>query len=97
MFDCTLIYYIDKFGYKEINKAIEKIFIWAYKIRLTYQNVQLASLDNYVLQKPNFFRIIKDSISPEDLFTVSINAVETVKSTKTEKIEQLFKDLKYDN
>jgi len=28
MFDCLLIYYIDKFGHAEISRAIEKIFIW---------------------------------------------------------------------
>ncbi|RYG30418.1 MAG: DUF262 domain-containing protein, partial [Chitinophagaceae bacterium] len=36
LFDCALLFYIDRFGYNDINKAVEKIFIWAYSVRLNY-------------------------------------------------------------
>lgn len=95
LFDCALIYYIDKFGYKEINKAIEKIFIWAYTVRLNYQNVQMASVDNFVIEELNMFRVIKDATTPEDMFGVYLQPIESISSTKTKEIEQLFKDLRY--
>ena len=63
IFDCLLICYIDKFGDAEISRAIEKIFIWAFSLRLKRQAVQLASMDNYVLEN-NLFEIIKDAIRP---------------------------------
>ena len=95
LFDCALLFYIDRFGYTEINKALERIFIWAYTVRLEYQNVQLASVDNYVLEELNLFRVIKDATTPNDFFAVNIPVVEGNNSTKTKEIEQLFKKLKY--
>mgnify|MGYP001278017149 CR=1 FL=1 len=95
LFDCALLFYIDRFGYAEINKAVEKIFVWAYSVRLNYQNVQLASVDNYVLQKLNLFRVIKDATTPNDFFTLNIPSVDANYSTKTKDIENLFKNLKY--
>lgn len=94
MFDCLLIYYIDKFGYAELSRAIEKIFIWAYSLRLRMQVVQLASMDNYVLGG-NLFRLIKDATRPADFINCSLPMVSGNNSTKTEKIEALFKEMKY--
>lgn len=95
LFDCSLLFYIDRFGYIEINKAIEKIFIWAYSVRMNYQNVQLAAVDNYVLQNLNLFRVIKDATTPNEFFALNIPSVEANYSTKTKDIENLFKNLKY--
>lgn len=95
LFDCSLLFYIDRFGYIEIDKALEKIFIWAYSVRLKYQNVQLASVDNYVLAELNLFRIIKDATTPNDFFSCNIPSIEKNFSTKTGEIEKLFKSLRY--
>ena len=96
IFDCLLIYYIDKFGHVEISRAIEKIFIWAYSLRLKMQVVQLASMDSHVLEN-NLFRLIKEATRPGDFinFSLSVLKEKDKKSTKTEKIEQLFRDMKY--
>lgn len=94
MFDCLLIYYIDKFGRTELSRAIEKIFIWAYSLRLQMQVVQLASVDNYVLEN-NLFRLIKEVTRPADFINYSLSVVSVKKSTKTDEIEALFKAMKY--
>lgn len=94
IFDCLLIYYIDKFGHVEISRAIEKIFIWAYSLRLKMQVVQLASMDNHVLEH-NLFRLIKDATRPGDFINCSLPVLEVKRSTKTEEIEKLFRDMKY--
>jgi hypothetical protein len=94
MFDCLLIYYIDKFGHAQLSQAIEKIFIWAYSLRLQMQVVQLASMDNYVLEK-NLFNVIKDATRPADFIHCSLPVVSAKKSTKTEAIELLFKEMKF--
>jgi hypothetical protein len=94
IFDCLLIYYIDKFGQIEISRAIEKIFVWAYSLRLTMQVVQLASMDNHVLGK-NLFRLIKEATRPSDFINCSLPVIRGNRSTKTEKIEALFRDMKY--
>lgn len=94
MFDCLLIYYIDKFGHAELSRAIEKIFIWAYSLRLQMQVVQLASMDNHVLAN-NLFRLIKDATLPADFINCSLPVVSSKKSTKTGEIEELFREMKY--
>lgn len=94
IFDCLLIYYIDKFGHVEISRAIEKIFIWAYSLRLKMQVVQLASMDNYVLEN-NLFRQIKEATRPGDFINRSLPMVAEKKSTKTGEIEELFRQMRY--
>lgn len=94
IFDCLLIYYIDKFGHVEISRAIEKIFIWAYSLRLKMQAVQLASMDNHVLEN-NLFRLIKEATRPGDFINYSLPVLSGKKSTKTEKIEELFREMRY--
>ena len=94
MFDCLLIYYIDKFGHAELSRAIEKIFIWAYTLRLQMQVVQLASMDNYVLAN-NLFRLIKDATRPADFINHPLKWLSSNSSTKTEAIERLFRDMEY--
>lgn len=96
MFDCLLIYYIDKFGCIEISRAIERIFIWAYSLRLRMQVVQLASMDNYVVAN-NFFTLIKNATTPGDFINHSLPAIQESekKSTQTAEIEALFTKMKY--
>ncbi|VVO91680.1 hypothetical protein PS874_02215 [Pseudomonas fluorescens] len=94
MFDCLLIYYIDKFGHADISRAIEKIFIWAYSLRLKMQVVQLASMDNHVLEN-NLFRLIKEATRPADFINCTLPVLSGQKSTRTDEIEALFKAMKY--
>ncbi|MDP0492510.1 MAG: DUF262 domain-containing protein [Verrucomicrobiota bacterium JB023] len=94
IFDCLLIYYLDKFGQTEIARAIEKIFIWSYTLRLKMQVVQLASMDNYVLEN-NLFRLLKEATEPSDFFTTNLPVLSNRNSTRTEEIENLFIEMKY--
>lgn len=94
MFDCLLFYYIDKFGFAEISRAIEKIFIWAYSLRLQMQVLQLASMDNYVLEN-NLFKRLKDATRPSDFLGYSLPVVTQNRSSKTKAIENLFKKMRY--
>ncbi len=94
IFDCLLIYYIDKFGLVEISRAIEKIFIWAFSLRLKMQVVQLATMDNHVLLN-NLFKLIKDAIQPSDFINCTLPVLQERRSTKTQKIENLFREMRY--
>lgn len=94
MFDCLLIFYIDKFGFTEFSRAIEKIFIWAYSLRLKMQVLQLSSMDNYVLEV-NLFKKLKDAITPTDFTNCSLDVVTEIRSTRTDDINELFRKMKY--
>jgi uncharacterized protein with ParB-like and HNH nuclease domain len=98
LFDCALIYYIDKFGIVEIERAIERIFIWAYSRRLTLHSVQLASIDNYALEYPYVFKTIKDALKPSDFLNIQLHILQEstlVNSDKTTKIKTIFSNLNF--
>ena len=99
LFDCALLFYIDKFGFFDISKVIEKIFLWAYSLRLQYHAVYRVSMDKYArgindrVQNKSIFRCIDDAVSHHEVYKMHVNKVESISSTKTEDIEKLFKSL----
>ena len=96
LFNSALLYFVDKFGDKNISQAIEKIFIWAYTLRLTYESLQLASVDNYVIQENNLFKKIRDAVFQEEIINMNLSQLNEIHKTKAvESIIALFKDLKY--
>lgn len=98
LFDCAIIYYIDKFGMAEIERAIERIFIWAYTVRLTYHSVQVASVDNYALKSPFIFKAIKNSLKPNDFLNIKLKVLsgnDLYNSEKTKDLKTIFKQLNY--
>ena len=94
LFNCALIFYVDKFGVKEISLAIEKIFIWAYSIRLNYQAVQLATVDNNVLAK-NIFKRINNANHPNEVLNIELKTIENANGTNIQPLKKLFFNLKY--
>jgi len=94
LFDCALIYYIDKFGIDDIELVIDKIFVWAYSLRMKLQAVQIASMDNHALED-NIFKAIRESLEPKRIMNYNLKSIEKNDSTKTEKIYEHFKRLKY--
>ena len=101
LFECALIYYIDKFGEQEIEKVIKKFFIWAYKLRLELQAVRLASVDNRALET-NVFRTIKDANIHSEVVNLYISNLKKINYGLNDKdgigklIEE-FKNLGYYN
>lgn len=102
MFDCALIFYIDKFGTQALSAAIEKCFVWAYRCRIRQQVVQLATMDNYVLEH-NLIRTIRDARLPEDLLALTMPTITTSENKNNrgagtdagDELVSLFKEMKY--
>lgn len=99
IFYCGLIYYIDKFGDYNLSKAIDKLFVWAYSLRLKLQAVGLDSVDNFALNQGHsqiqLFQKIKETINPNDILNLRLETLKENRSSKTEKIVEHFKTLKY--
>jgi hypothetical protein len=93
-FDCLLICYVDKFGMHELRRAVELIFIWAYSLRLQRQAVQLATLDNYVLET-GMFTALADAVVPMQFLGHSLPSVADIGVSKCESIYALFKKMRY--
>jgi hypothetical protein len=96
LFNCAVLYFIDKFGEQELPAAIQKIFIWAYSPRLTYQSLQLASVDNYVINEFNLFKIIREAIYSQQITSLELPLItDDFKNEKTMAIRNLFVNMKY--
>ena len=95
IFDCLLIAYYDKFGEDDLSLAIEKIFIWAYSLRLSRFSVKLASMDNHVLEH-NLFRLLNRAITPPDFTRCQLPQLEAVgNASQVEDIVKLFEEMRY--
>jgi uncharacterized protein with ParB-like and HNH nuclease domain len=94
VFNCSLLYYIDKFGYADISKAIEKIFIWIYYLRLKKKSVTKKGIDNYVIEK-NLFKWLRGSTTPHEFLRYPLSRITQVSSTKTEAISNIFEEMSY--
>ncbi|WP_323894616.1 DUF262 domain-containing protein [Aeromonas veronii] len=95
MFDCLLLYYFDKFGATHLSKAIEKIFIWAYALRLDMYSVQLASMDNYVVGRQNMFKVLREATNPQLFLQYEVPTVTKVNGTKIDELKALFDKMGY--
>lgn len=71
LFNCLLMYYVDKYGFEEINKVVKKLFRYVYRLRLTHFSVQLSTINNDAIQG-QLFGVIRDSMSPFDIINVQI-------------------------
>jgi hypothetical protein len=58
------------------------------------QVVQLATMDNYVLEN-NLFRLIKDATLPVEFINISLPAINKTNATKMEEVELLFREMKF--
>lgn len=97
LFKCALIFYIDKFGMQDIDRAIEKIFIWAYSKRLVHKNVQLATADNHAIEYPFIFKRIKEALSPNEILNIRIEPIRRsdIQATKVNELKQIFDTLNF--
>ncbi|AEH01968.1 DUF262 domain-containing protein [Lacinutrix sp. 5H-3-7-4] len=95
LFDCTLLYYTDKFGNQDLDRVITKLFIWAYRLRLDSQAVQLASVDNHAREWSSMFSVIREATQPKEVYQMYLESLNAIRSSKTEKLKDLFKSLNY--
>lgn len=80
MFNCTLVYYIDKFGKIDLDRTIKKLFIWAYNLRFKLYSVKLVSVDNYAIGRHEYanesiFRKIYYAVNHNEILHLNINSI----------------------
>lgn len=95
LFDCALMYYIDKFGETDLDKAIEKLFIWAYSLRLKHHSVQIASMDNYALGGKKVFSILREATDHKAITHLQLENINNVVASNIEEVTKKFEELKY--
>lgn len=66
LFDCLLLFYVDKFGLNDIGIAVRKIFLWTYGIRLESGAVFKATIDNEAKKSP-LLKAIQNAITHQEV------------------------------
>lgn len=86
LFNCLLMYYVDRFGFDEINKVVRKLFRYAYRIRLTNYSVQLATIDNEAVGG-QMFRTIRDAATPYDVINIDVTIPDVLAGNADEQLK----------
>lgn len=97
LFICVLMYYYDKFGDIELNKAAELCFVWSYRLRLELQRIGIESVDNHARSSNGLFKIINKAIHPQQVLSVNITPVASIKFTNAQAVADRFIGLDYLN
>ena len=90
LFDCMLLYYLDRFGFEEIDKVVWKLFKEVYCLRLEQYSVKLASIDNYAVNG-RMFKKIHDAKSPFDIINLPTRQLGQIASNVDENKDELLK------
>jgi hypothetical protein len=97
LFACAVLYYHDKFGDAELERAACLCFAWAYRLRLAQSRVELATIDNAARHPDGIIGAIRHAIHPHDVTNLSIAPLERTKirAAKAGGVIKLFDSLGY--
>lgn len=91
LFDAALLQYTDKFGFEEIDTVISHLFVWAYRLRLEKQRVQLATMDNHAFGEGSYFHIIKSALQPKEVTVTPFPLRIDLRYAKTRELQDVMK------
>jgi hypothetical protein len=89
LFDSMLLYYIDRFGFAEIDKVAWKLFKEVYQLRLIHYSVKLATIDNFAING-RMFKIIRDAQSPFDIINLPTFQIDQIAANIDESKDELL-------
>lgn len=94
MFDCLLMFYIDKFGMQSLEDAITKIFEWAYYIRLSQDRVSMIGINKYIQEQgdANLFSVLRNATTPQEFLKTKFSEKLNQGSKADNKLLELFKE-----
>lgn len=67
LFECTLLFYFDKFGSNNLSEFITKSFLWVYSLRFEYQRISFKTIEDAALSRDGLLIHIEKSITPEQV------------------------------
>lgn len=67
LFLCSIMYYFDKFGDVELEKAAQICYRWSYSLRLELQRIGMESVDNRAKDRSGLIRAISKAIHPQQV------------------------------
>lgn len=97
LFFCAVMFYYDRFGDVELERAARLCFLWSYRTRLEQNRVVIESIDNKGLSETGLLHVIKRALSPDDVlsYPVPLMSETDIGGTKVKGLISKFTELGY--
>lgn len=90
LFECTVLFYFDKFGESHFEEFITKAFLWTYRTRVEYQRITFKTIEIKAHDATGLISYIERSITPEQVMRF-IQKTEKVKFS--EHVDNTIKEI----
>ena len=67
LFECTVLFYFDKFGEVYLDEFINKAFLWVYLIRFKHQRIPFKTVEDEACSKSGLLSHIERSLTPSQV------------------------------
>ncbi|MFT6507693.1 MAG: hypothetical protein ACJAUK_001787 [Colwellia polaris] len=94
LFLCTVMYYFDKFGDVELEKAAQICYRWAYYLRLELQRISMESVDNHAKSRSGLFRAIRKAVHPQQVLNFQPLYIKEPKFNNAEEVQGFIEAMK---
>ena len=78
LFECTILFYFDKFGDNYLSEFVAKAFFWVYRIRIEKDRISFKTIEKAAHDKDGLLYHIEKSVTPEQVirFITKKNKIE---------------------
>lgn len=94
LFLCAVMYYYDKFGEVELEKAAQICYRWSYFLRLDLQRIGMESIDNHAKARNGLFRAINKAVHPQQVLNFQPPYIKEPKFNNAEDVEASIEAMK---
>lgn len=94
LFLCSIMYYYDKFGDVELEKAAQICYRWSYSLRLELQRIGMDSVDNHAKHSDGLFRTISKAIHPQHVLNYRPPYIKDPKFTNAPEVHASIEAMK---
>ncbi|SMY34184.1 hypothetical protein PMAL9190_01540 [Photobacterium malacitanum] len=94
LFLCAVMYYYDKFGEVELEKAAQICYRWSYFLRLELQRIGMESVDNHAKARNGLFRAINKAVHPQQVLNFQPPYIKEPKFNNAEDVQASIEAMK---
>lgn len=94
LFLCALMYYYDKFGDVELEKAAQICYRWSYFLRLELQRIGMESVDNHAKERSGLFRAISKAVHPQQVLNFQPPSIKEPKFNNAKDVQASIEAMK---
>ncbi|MGP1627606.1 MAG: DUF262 domain-containing protein [Aggregatibacter segnis] len=90
LFECTLLFYFDKFGDNKFFDFVPKAFLWVYRLRFECQRISFKTVEDAAHDRDGLIYCIEKSIMPAQVMRFIPKLNEIKFDNVDEKIKEIF-------